>query len=351
MLNLRIGSCYPKTYVGVNAGLACVDGVIALLAFFQLMRIHARNSNWTRQKVFHLVIGSSNLGYSIYFVLTLLAACKSWLCWSYTCGFISMAFPKILFVSAFLLLLSFWVDIFHHSDEDDEDEGLSPQEALLEKTSKFDSIANCLGEWCSFRTTHIGRWQKVVILVTLLTFAITIVSAVLIWIEMGKSSIDSQVVAQVYVDLLAIAVVFLGGALACYGLLLFKKMRKVRSDRATCEKWKFAGLAVVSIVSFTSSAYAAIATNIPLIYHWRQQDIDGVYTPLLLVLYYLIGSSVPSAFVLCGMSELPPSVKTDRQDEWLTIAFISDDDSVAADPQPSNAAGSMQIQESTASPT
>ncbi|XP_022866837.1 tobamovirus multiplication protein 1-like [Olea europaea var. sylvestris] len=108
MLNLGIGSCYPKTYVGVNAGLACVDGVIALLAFFQLMRIHARNPNWTRQKVLHIVIGSSNLGYSIYFVMTLFAACKSWLCWSYTCGFISMAFPKILFISAFLLLLSFW---------------------------------------------------------------------------------------------------------------------------------------------------------------------------------------------------------------------------------------------------
>ncbi|CAA2967227.1 tobamovirus multiplication 1-like isoform X1 [Olea europaea subsp. europaea] len=283
--------------------------------------------------------------------MTLFAACKSWLCWSYTCGFISMAFPKILFISAFLLLLSFWVDIFHHSDEDEEDEGWSPQEALLLKTTKFDSIANCLRECCFFRTTNIGRWQKVVILVTLLTFAITIVSAALIWTEMGKNSINSKVVAQVYVDLLAIAVVFLGGALACYGLLLFKKMRKVRSDRATCEKCKFVGLAVVSIVSFTSSAYVAIATNIPLIYHWRQQDIDGVHTPLLLVLYYLIGSSLPSAFVLCGMRELPAFVETDRQEQWLTIAFIDDDDSVAADPQPSTADGSMQIQESTASPT
>lgn len=57
------------------------------------------------------------------------------------------------------------VDIFHHSDEDEEDEGWSPQEALLLKTRKFDSIANCLRECCFFRTTHIGRWQKVVILV------------------------------------------------------------------------------------------------------------------------------------------------------------------------------------------
>ncbi|CAA2990857.1 tobamovirus multiplication 1 [Olea europaea subsp. europaea] len=64
MLELREGSCYPKALVGVNVGLACVDGVIAALAFCQLMRIHSRNSQlgWTRQKVFHLMIGSSNLG-------------------------------------------------------------------------------------------------------------------------------------------------------------------------------------------------------------------------------------------------------------------------------------------------
>lgn len=56
------------------------------------------------------------------------------------------------------------------------------------------------------------------------------------------------------------------------------------------------------------------------------------------------GSSLPSAFVLCGMRELPAFVETDRQEQWLTIAFIDDDDSVAADPQPSTADGSMQIQ-------
>ncbi|KAL2467382.1 tobamovirus multiplication 1 [Abeliophyllum distichum] len=349
MLKLRIGSCYPKTYVGVNAGLACVHGVIALLAFCQLMRIHSRNSHWTRQKVFHLMIGSSNLGYVLYFVLTLFAACKDWLCWSYSCGFISMAFPKILFVAAFLLLLSFWVDFFHQSNEDDEDEGWSPQEALLEKKSKFDSIANCPRECCTFRTIHIGSRQKVVILVTLLIFSITIASAVLIWIGMGKNPIDSKVVAQVYVDILAVAIVLLGGALACYGLVLFLKMRKVRSERATCEMWKFAGLAFISIVCFTSSAYVAITTNIPLIYHWRQQDIDGVRTPLLLVLYYFVGSSVPSAFVLCGMRELPPLLVSNTKEEWTTIIFITDGSEVVY-PQSWTAAASMQNQVSRASP-
>lgn len=37
MLELREGSCYPKALVGVNVGLACVDGVIAALAFCQVI--------------------------------------------------------------------------------------------------------------------------------------------------------------------------------------------------------------------------------------------------------------------------------------------------------------------------
>ncbi|KAK4421093.1 hypothetical protein Salat_2059800 [Sesamum alatum] len=305
MLELREGSCYPEAVVGVNVGLACVDAVIAFIAFYQLLRIHSRNLllGWTRQKVFHLMIGSSNLGYFLYFVLTLIAACKGWVCWSHSCGFIVMAFPKILFVAAFLLLLSFWVDLCHQSNDDDEDEYCSSQEALLEKMN-----------------------------VAVLVFAIMVASSVLIWIGMGKNPIDSAVVAQVYVDLIAIAVLFLGGALAFYGLLLFLKMRKVRSERASTEMWKVAGLAIVSVICFTSSASVAIATNIPLFYHWHEQQIDGVYASLLLVLYYFIGSSVPSAFVLLVMRELPPPLVINRRQESRTIAFIRDD-SVAAHPQ------------------
>ncbi|CAL5412467.1 unnamed protein product [Camellia sinensis] len=35
MFELRCGSCYPKTFVGVNAALACIDASIAVLAFYQ----------------------------------------------------------------------------------------------------------------------------------------------------------------------------------------------------------------------------------------------------------------------------------------------------------------------------
>ncbi|XP_073299163.1 uncharacterized protein [Primulina huaijiensis] len=211
MLEFRYGSCYPKAVVRVNVGLASVDGVIAILAFcqrtyfllvfpptlYQLMRIHSRNSEagWTRQKVFHLMIGSSNLGYFLYFVLNLVAACKGWSYWSHSCGFIVMSLPKILFVAAFLLLLSFWVDLCHQSNDDDEDEE-SPREVLLKKRNKADPTANSSRDCCSFRPTRVGSRQKVAILVTILVFAIMVASSVLIWIGMGMNPIDSAVVAQ-----------------------------------------------------------------------------------------------------------------------------------------------------------
>ncbi|XP_073313158.1 uncharacterized protein [Primulina huaijiensis] len=92
MLELRDGRCYPKEVVGVDLGLACVDGGIAIIAFYQMIRIHLRNSHlgWTAQKVFHLLIGTSNFGYLLYFGLTPLAACKDWLFWPQSCGFIIM---------------------------------------------------------------------------------------------------------------------------------------------------------------------------------------------------------------------------------------------------------------------
>ncbi|CAK9139240.1 unnamed protein product [Ilex paraguariensis] len=352
MLELRDGSCYPKALVAVNVVLACIDGLIAVLAFAQLLRIHSRNlhTGWTRQKVFHLMIGSSNLGYFLYFVLTLFAACKGWICWSHSCGFIVMACPKILFLAAFLLLLSFWVDLCHQAnDEEDEDEGCSSQEALLDKTNRPQSNTDSHRKCCSFRCFRIGSRQRVVILVTVLVFMLMMASAVLIWIGMGKNSIDSSVVARVYVDLFAIAVLLLGGALASYGLVLFLKMGKVRSERAASEMWKVAGLAIVSVLCFTSSAFVALFTKIPVLYHWPQQEINDVRTSLLLIVYYFIGSSVPSAFVLWVMRELPASIVVNSQEESRTIAFISDS-SMTLHPQRWTAATSLQNQVSRASP-
>ncbi|KAK4440141.1 Tobamovirus multiplication protein 1 [Sesamum alatum] len=353
MLELRDGRrCYPEAVVGVNVGLACVDGLIAFLAFYQLMRIHSRNTQlgWTRQKVFHLLIGSSNLGYFLYFVLNLVAACKGWTCWSHSCGFMVMAFPKILFVAAFLLLLSYWVDLCHESNDDDEDEGCSYREALLEKLNTSDFNVNDRRRCCSFRSIPIGSRQKIVILVAVIVFSIMIACSVLIWVGMRKSPIDSAIVAEVYVDLVAVIVLLLGAALACYGLILFLKMRKVRSDRASSEMRKVAGLAIVSFVSFASSASVAIGTNIPLFYHWHEREISGVYTSLLLVVYYFIGSSVPSALILFVMRELPPPLVIKRQEQSrTTLAFITDR-SATNHGQRWTAATTVQNQVSRASP-
>ncbi|KAL8493389.1 hypothetical protein ACS0TY_024560 [Phlomoides rotata] len=152
----------------------------------------------------------------LYFVLTLVAACKGWICWSHACGFIVMAFPRILFVAAFLLLFSFWVDLCHQANDDEEDEGYSPREALLEKMNKSNSNANSRRRCCTFRSIHIGSRKKTVILVIIIVFVIMVASSVLIWTGMGTSLIDSALVAELYVDLIAVMVLMLGGALACY---------------------------------------------------------------------------------------------------------------------------------------
>ncbi|XP_057948939.1 tobamovirus multiplication protein 1 isoform X2 [Malania oleifera] len=348
MLELRDGSCFPKPLVAVNVALACIDGAIVFFAFCQLLRIHSRSSQlgWTRQKVFHLLIGLSNMGYFIYFIFTLVATCKRWPCWSQSCGFIFMACPNILFLAAFLLLLSFWVDLCHQANDDDEDEECSPREALLEKTLSRSNQLNtdCHRKCFPLRLIHVGSRQRIVILVTVLVFVLMMASAVLIWIETGKNPIDSSVVARVYVDLFAIAILLLGGALACYGLVLFLKMRRVRSERASSEMRKVAGLAVVSVTCFTSSSFVALLTDIPLLYRWHQQQVNGAYTSVLLILYYFIGSSVPSAFVLWVMRELPHSVSADLQEETRTIAFIHDSSAPVQHSQRWTAATSSQNQ-------
>ncbi|KAJ0017068.1 hypothetical protein Pint_10021 [Pistacia integerrima] len=326
MLEIREGSCLPRVLVGVNVGLVCVDSIIAILAFTQLIRIHSRNSQlgWTRQKVFHLLIGSSNVGFFLYFVLTLVAACYKWPCWSYCCGFIAMAIPRILLFAAFLLLLSFWIDLCHQADDEEEDDDeYGFLEALLKRSlhkpgsSSADSHRICF----PFQSIHVGSRQKIVILVTVLVFLIMITFAVVIWIGMGDNPINSSVVAQVYVALFAIAMLLLGGALACYGLLLCLKMRTVRSERASSEMWK-----VLLIYLYSK---ATIGSSLQVLYHWQELQINGVYTISLLILYYFVGSSVPSTFVLWVMRELPPVVVTNRQDESRMIAFIHDSSAAA----------------------
>ncbi|KAF5208363.1 nucleolar-like protein [Thalictrum thalictroides] len=46
-------------------------------------------------------------------------------------------------------------------------------------------------------------------------------------------------------------------------VLVFLKMSKIRAEKTSSEMWKVAGLAVLCVVCFTSSAVVALSTNIP----------------------------------------------------------------------------------------
>ncbi|KAH1134102.1 hypothetical protein AAZX31_05G119300 [Glycine max] len=345
---------FPRPILAVNLALALLHAAVAFLAFFQLLRIHMRNAQlgWTRQKVFHVLIGSSNLGYVIYLALTIVASCKGWTCWSHSCGFIFMAFPKVLFFAAFLLLLSFWVDLCHQADDDDDYEGSFCDNPLLEKTlnesnlASIDSHRKCF----PFRFARVGNRQKIVILVTLLVFIIVVAFAVVIWIGLGKNPIDSEVAARIYLYLSAIGMLLLGGALACYGILLCLKMSKVRAEKPSSEMWKVAGLTIVSVICFTSSSCVELLTDIPMQYNWHQRRLNDVYSSLLLILYYFVGSSIPSAVVLWVMRELPPEEAASIPEESSTIAFVADSSIAIHHPQRWATATSMQNQTSRASP-
>ncbi|KAF8043495.1 hypothetical protein BT93_A1724 [Corymbia citriodora subsp. variegata] len=280
----------------IIAALVCVDGALALLAFSQALRIHLRDqeAGWTRQKVLHLMIGSSNLGYFLFFVLTVVASCGRWICWSDMCGFIFMAYPSILFLAAFLLLLSFWVDFCHQArDEGDgeDDEGHNMQQALLANSmirqDQSDEESGC--KCCSFRNIEVEGRQKFVAAVIMLVFVLMIAFAVIIWIGNGNNPIDSVSIAQIYTQLIAVAFLLLGGAIVCYGIALFLKLSKVRSESASGDMWKVAGLAAVCMISFTSSASVALSTETPLFYSWCLWDIKGAKQPLLLIVYFFIG--------------------------------------------------------------
>lgn len=334
--------------------LASINGILATIAFSQLIRIHLRSqqNGWTRQKVLHLMIGSSNLGYFVYFISALVATSEGWICWSNVCGFLLLAFPKILFLATFLLVLSFWVDLCHQAnDEEDDDDETSIQQTLLEKLSKPRS-SNTDSHWrcCSFHGIHIGTRQKFVITVVVLVFVLMMTFAVIIWIGAGKNPIDSSVVARVFEDFLAVTSLSLGGALGCYGLMLFLKLKKVRSEKGSSEVWKVAGLAIVSVVCFTSSASVALLTDIPLFYHWHLKKINRVKEVVLLILYYFIGCSVPSAVVLWNMRELPPPIKIHKQEQSRAIAFISHGAVATHPPQRWTNATSSKNQASRASP-
>ncbi|CAL5412466.1 unnamed protein product [Camellia sinensis] len=423
-------SCYPRPFVDVNGSLACFHGAIFVLAFYQVDEDPCKEfTSWldSPERVFHLIIGSSNVEITI---TERLNPCYVALRGKFSANYkpqkeggkrrgaqkvgfagrtlvalLSWRSPKFCFLQHFFYFYhsalcykspykisvslgtqtknrtrhrkhmdgqdlirfvggdSLWKSPFiNTNDEDDEDEECSPREALLERTSnKPHSNADSHRRCCPFRIAHVGSRQKIVILVTALIFVLMIASTILIWIGMGRNPIDSEVVARSICRFFCRSDPFIRRSISMlcwclvvdYGdrkssrmkrlllkkagcpkqsmgrLVLFLKMRKVRSERASSEMRKVAGLAIVSVLCFTSSALVALFTDIPMLYDWNHEHVDG--------------SSIPSAFVLWVMRELPPAIAVNIVEESRTIAFIHDS-SVSIHPQTWAAAASSQNQ-------
>ncbi|KAJ7297488.1 hypothetical protein O6H91_Y053100 [Diphasiastrum complanatum] len=60
----EVKKCFGWSNTVANLSVAIVDGLISATAFFQLLRLrsHNRQVHWTRQMVFHFLIGSANFG-------------------------------------------------------------------------------------------------------------------------------------------------------------------------------------------------------------------------------------------------------------------------------------------------
>ncbi|CAH8310434.1 unnamed protein product [Eruca vesicaria subsp. sativa] len=352
----KTDKCYAPSFIAVNISLAFIDGALAFIAFLQLSRFHRRDkrAGWTRQKVLHLMIGSSNTGSLVYFVAAIIATCTRWHHWSNAFGFLLMAFPKILFLATFLLLLSFWVDVCHQGngeEEDDDDEESSIQQVLLEKSKSkpSSSSASDRRKCCSFTGIHVGTRQKFVVAAVVLVFILMISFAILIWIASGDNSADPSLLAEVYVDIFASILLITGGGLCFYGMRLFFNLRKVRSEQVSAEMRKVSGLAGVSVVCFTVSSVIALLTHIPLFYHWNPSKLHGVKALVLLIIYYFIGSTLPLAFVLWVLRELPPQNIVSRQEEQTRITYVNYD-TVARQPQQWTSTTVSKNQVSKASP-
>jgi len=310
-------SCLSTSMNLVFVTLASVDGLIAIVAAVQLLRhyLHNKYIGWTRQKVFHSLIGASNLGYVLYFSLTPLAACRGWACFSNACGFLLIATPQILFLATFLLLLSFWVDLCHQANDNEEDEDddvdvIDPEYTQLPSSPVQRAPRANDSKWACC-VPFLRRWrvrgrQRFVILVVMGICLLTVAFAVLIWYGMYDNPIDSVKMAQVYANFFALVILISGGGLASYGLLLYTKMSKVRSGKDSADIKKVAGLALVSVVCFSLKAILILLSDIPDLNIWHMKHADSQLCPPLTFLYYLIGESVPSIVVLWVMRDLPP---------------------------------------------
>ncbi|KAJ6953941.1 hypothetical protein NC652_005624 [Populus alba x Populus x berolinensis] len=271
-------NCSPLDLLIVNIALACIDGALACIAFSQaiyrpdiLTKTNEgirselgfiQNGTLTRRDVYIRFISIISL--SMFTRIHLRNQQTGWTRQKVT--------SSTLYLQLLLLVIGGLAGLMHvvlsswANEEDEDEEENSSQQPLLESSKNKPGSMNTDSFWscCSFRGIHVGGRQKFVITVVVLIFFLMLSFAVIIWIGVGKNPIRSSVAARVYVDFFASAILILGGALGCYGLLLFLKLRNVRSETASSEMRKVAGLAVVSVVCFTSSAAVALLTDVPV---------------------------------------------------------------------------------------
>ncbi|KAL2621176.1 hypothetical protein R1flu_001381 [Riccia fluitans] len=314
---MEVSQCLSTPETLVYACLAGIDGVIAVVALVQLFRLYmfSRHNSWTRQKVFHCLIGAANLGYTVYFLLNPQAACGDWPCWPHACGFVLIAVPQIVFLGTFLLLLSFWVDLCHQAtdreeeeedDDDDEDQTYTalPPSSPVARSQHAEKHRRCC-PW--FKKLRVRGRQKFVIAAVMLMCAITATFALLIWYGMGDNGVDSATLAEVYSYFYAVVILLSGGGLAAYGLSLYHKMCKLRSGKQqSADITKVAGLAVVSVVCFTLRALLVFISDIPVINIWHVRQENKNIAALSTFLYYCVGESIPAIVMLWVMRDMPP---------------------------------------------
>nr|CAB3474266.1 unnamed protein product [Digitaria exilis] len=242
--------------------------------------------------------------------------------------------------------MSYRVDLCHQTNDEDEEDIRSHREALLDRAKTKPGIppVNIRQRCCP--GIQLGSRQKFVILATqintelffymqvfVLLFIVMFAFAILIWVGKGENPIDSSLLKRVYLDVFSVVVLVLGGALACYGALLFSKMSKVRSETVSTEKRKVASLAAVSLICFLSSAILALVTNVPVLLYWYSTDADIIYNAVILFVYYFLGSSVPSGFVLWIMRDLPHRQVVERPTESRVVTLFRERPSTTQDPQ------------------
>lgn len=330
--------CLSSVMVLVYASLAGIDLLITIVAGIQLLRhyLHNKRIGWTRQKVFHCLIGAANFGYVVYFILTIVAACKGWACFSTACGFILIAAPQTLFLATFLLLLSFWVDLCNQANdnEEDDDEDVDTEYTQLPSSpNHLEAGANKPLRACfPCRRWRVRGRQRFVILVVFVIFLLTVAFAVLIWYGMYDNPIDSVKLAQIYANFFALVILLSGGGLAGYGLLLYTKMSRVKSVRASADIRKVAGLAVASVVCFSLKAFLVVMSDISGLNIWHVKRGDSQFCSPIIFLYYLIGETVPSIVVLWVMRDLPPRSCDNSMNGRVTSQELLIEDALVPDP-------------------